>query len=116
MTCRIYEFNPQEGGTYKMAFIYADKQQAYGKTSEHEDVFSGRFEELIPNKKIVEVVTFESDDPAFAGELKFTTTLTAVASGTEVSVIAENVPAGIKREDHQAGMDSSLENLAEFTE
>lgn len=116
MTCRIYAFNPQEGGTYKMAFIYTDKEQAYGKTSAHEDVFSGRFEELIPNKKIVEIVTFESDDPAFAGELKFTTTLTAVASGTEVDVKAENVPAGITREDHQAGMDSSLQNLAEFTE
>ncbi|SIO46950.1 SRPBCC domain-containing protein [Chitinophaga niabensis] len=116
MSCRIYAFNPQEGGTYRMAFIYDDKEQAHGKTTEHEDVFTGRFLELIPNKKIVEVVSFESADPAFAGEIKFSTTFTAVASGTEVDVIAENVPPGIKREDHQAGMDSSLQNLAEFTE
>lgn len=116
MTCRIYEFDPQEGGTYRMAFVYPETEQTKGKTSEHEDVFTGRFLEVIPNKRIVEVVQFESDDPAFAGEMTISTTFTQVASGTEVSVKAENVPTGIKREDHQMGMDSSLQNLAEFTE
>lgn len=117
MTCRIYEFNPEEGGTYRMAFVYPETESnTHGKTSEHEDVFTGRFLELVPDKKIVEVVEFESDDPAFAGEMKMTTTLTPVPGGTEVAFLAENVPSGIKPEDHQEGMDSSLNNLAEFIE
>lgn len=116
MTCKIYEFNPQEGGTYRMAFVYSEKDdQVRGKTSEHEDAFTGRFLELTPNKRIVEVVEFESDDPAFAGEMKMTTTLTPVPGGTEVAFLAENVPAGIKPEDHKEGMESSLNHLAEFT-
>jgi hypothetical protein len=36
--------------------------------------------------------------------------------GTHVSVTAENVPVGIKAKDHQAGMTSSLENLANYLE
>lgn len=35
MTCRIYEFNPEEGGTYRMTFIYpeADSHTATFPTS-----------------------------------------------------------------------------------
>jgi len=35
-----------------------------------------------------------------------------VATGTRVTVRAENVPAGIRKQDHDAGLRSSLENLA----
>jgi uncharacterized protein YndB with AHSA1/START domain len=117
MTCEIYEFNPREGGTYRMSFGYADKDHKVGgKTSEDADVFQGRFMELVPGKRIVELVEFESDDPAFAGKMTITTTLVPVPGGTEVTFTAENVPSGIRREDHYEGMASSLKKLAEFTE
>ncbi|WP_317890809.1 SRPBCC domain-containing protein [Paenibacillus arenilitoris] len=61
-------------------------------------------------------VEFQSDDPDFAGEMMMTWTLTAVPEGTAVTVVCENVPAGIRKEDHDAGLKSSLENLAEFIE
>jgi uncharacterized protein YndB with AHSA1/START domain len=118
MKCRIYEFNPQAGGFFRMSYGYGDKNhEVPGKTSEHEDIFHGRFLELIPNKRIVELIEFESEDPAFAGEMKITTTLVPVPGGsTEVSFRCENVPVGIRPDDHNKGMKSSLENLAEFTE
>jgi uncharacterized protein YndB with AHSA1/START domain len=117
MASRIYSFNPHEGGIYRMAFIYKDNDHNLsGKTSAHEDVFEGRFLELVPDKRIVELVTFESDDPAFAGEMQITTTFDPIPGGTKVTVSCENVPAGIKPEDHQAGITSSLMNLAAFTE
>jgi uncharacterized protein YndB with AHSA1/START domain len=117
MKCHIYEFNGREGGTFRMSFGYADKDhEVRGKTSEHEDVFKGRFMELIPDKRIVELIEFESDDPAFAGKMTITTTLVPVPGGTEVTFLAENVPAGIKPEDHYKGMTSTLKNLAAFTE
>lgn len=50
--------------------IYQDsKHPASGKTSEDTDTFQGRFVELVFKEKIVEVVEFESEDPAFAGEM-----------------------------------------------
>ncbi|MDB6103564.1 MAG: Aha1 domain family protein [Gammaproteobacteria bacterium] len=64
----------------------------------------------------MQLVEFESDDPAFGGAMKMTWTLTAVPGGTEVAILCENVPEGIRHEDHAAGLKSTLENLAAFLE
>jgi uncharacterized protein YndB with AHSA1/START domain len=117
MKAQIFTFEPRQGGTFRMSFIYADAGHATpGKTSEHADVFRGRFAELVPGERIVEEVEFESDDPAFAGTMTIVTTLAAVPGGTEVTFRCENVPHGIGLEDHQVGMASTLANLAAFTE
>ncbi|MDQ0391660.1 SRPBCC family protein [Labrys monachus] len=117
MTAEVFAFEPREGGVFRMSFTYADAAHAVpGKTSEHADVFRGRFVELVPGRRIVEEVEFEADDPAFAGAMRIVTTLTAVPDGTEVAFRCENVPDGIRPEDHQAGMASTLANLAAFTE
>ncbi len=116
MTCHVYDFNPFEGGSFRMSFDYTTTHhEVAGKTSDHADIFHGRFLELVPDKRIVELVEFESGDPAFAGEMIITTTLVPVSGGTEVTFTAGNVPAGIRPEDHHKGMMSTLENLAEFT-
>lgn len=79
MSAVIHEFDPREGGAYRMALVYADAGHAVrGKTSEHADVFTGRFLELVPDERIVELVEFESDDPAFADAMTIVTTMTAV--------------------------------------
>ena len=72
--------------------------------------------ELLPYERIVEDVVFASDDPAFAGTMRVTTTLTPVADGTRVTILCANVPPGISADDHQAGMASTLRNLAAFIE
>lgn len=61
-------------------------------------------------------VTFDSDDPAFTGAIRMTWKLTPVPDGTEVTIVCENVPDGIRSEDHDAGLRSTLENLAAFAE
>lgn len=38
------------------------------------------------------------------------------SEGTEVTIVCEDVPEGIRQEDHEAGLNSTLENLAVFTE
>ena len=40
--------------------------------------------------------------------------LTAVDTGTRVDIRAEDVPAGISADDHAAGLESSLANLATY--
>ncbi|MCH4826295.1 hypothetical protein [Planococcus halocryophilus] len=42
--------------------------------------------------------------------------LETVSEGTRVTLICENVPKGIRKEDHDIGLNSTLENLARFIE
>ncbi|PTM59396.1 SRPBCC family protein [Desmospora activa] len=115
MKGHLYSFDAQEGGTYRMSLTYVEPDPSIaGKTSEHSDVVQGRFLELVPNERIVQLVEFDSEDPAFAGRMTMTWTLTAVQESTEVTIVCENVPKGIQQEDHEAGMRSTLENLATY--
>ncbi len=87
-----------------------------GKTTENTDVTQGRFLELVPNERIVQTVNFDSEDPAFSGEMIQKWFFEAVSEGTKVTIVCENVPEGIRKEDHDTGLRSTLENLAIFTE
>jgi uncharacterized protein YndB with AHSA1/START domain len=117
MKGEILAFDGREGGRYRMSLTYIGTENGVrGKTSEHADVVEGRFLELVPERRVVEVVEFDSDDPAFAGAMTITTALAAVPGGTEVTIRCENVPDGIRPEDHQEGLASTLANLAAFTE
>lgn len=115
MRAEILAFDASEGGTFRMAFIYEDAG-SHGKTSDNADVFAGRFVELAPDRRVVEVIEFESDDPAFTGAMRIVTTLEPVGDGTRVTVSCQDVPPGIGEDDHQNGIASSLANLAAFTE
>jgi uncharacterized protein YndB with AHSA1/START domain len=88
----------------------------HGKTSEHADVVKGRFLEFASNERIVQLVEFESEDPVFAGEMIMTWSLIAIPEGTAVTIVCDNVPEGIRKEDHDVGLRSTLENLAVYTE
>ena len=117
MRMRIEAFDPREGGAFRLVLEYeADTHAQPGKSSEHRDVVRGRFAELVPDRKIVECVEFESDDAAFAGTMTVTTTLTPKAGGTEVAITCDDVPEGIGESDHQAGIASSLKKLGRFVE
>ncbi|WP_395448591.1 SRPBCC family protein [Aminobacter sp. UC22_36] len=113
MRGEVLAFDAREGGTFRMAFIY-EGDGGHGKTTDNADVFEGRFAELVPGRRVVELVEFESDDPAFAGTMRIVTALEPVGSATRVTVSCENVPPGISERDHQKGIASSLENLAAF--
>ncbi|OCC05534.1 ATPase [Labrys sp. WJW] len=115
MIGHIYQFDARPGGAYRMALTYCDNDHpSAGKTSDATDIVEGRFVELVPNERVVQLVTFESADPAFAGEMRMTWRLMPRQGGTEVSITAENVPMGIRKDDHDAGLRSTLENLARF--
>ncbi|MDR3533294.1 MAG: SRPBCC family protein [Rhodopila sp.] len=117
MKGHVYAFDAREGGAYRMSLTYVEPDHsARGKTSEHADVVRGRFMELIPDQRIVQQIEFESKDPAFAGAMTITWTLADVPGGTEVTVLCENEPEGIRPDDHETGLRSTLENLAVFTE
>lgn len=114
---RLEAFEPRAGGIYRMVLTYESADHATpGKTTEHADVVQGRFVELVPDEKIVQQAEFESDDPAFAGTMTMTWSLVPTPRGTEVTIRCEDVPEGIRKEDHDAGLRSTLSNLAAFLE
>jgi uncharacterized protein YndB with AHSA1/START domain len=116
MTGEMLRFNFHEGGTYRMRLTYRDQQAGQGKTSESSDEMEVRFTRLEPSHRIEQEVVFESDDPAFEGTMRMVWTFESEGSEALVTVRAENVPAGIQPEDHEAGMKSTLDSLAGFIE
>jgi uncharacterized protein YndB with AHSA1/START domain len=117
MTGKVHEFDGRVGGGYRMSLFYPSSEQLdRGKTSEREDRYTARFVELTPPTRIVQAITFESADPAFAGEMTMAVTLEERDGGTEVTIVFENIPPGIRPEDNDAGTRSSLEKLARYVE
>jgi uncharacterized protein YndB with AHSA1/START domain len=117
MTGVVHAFDAREGGPFRMSLVYPEGDtSSRGKSSERTDTFQGRFVTLIPNERVVWAVEFESDDPSFAGEMLLTWMLAPVDGGTEITVLCENIPRGIRPEDNEAGCRSTLENLAAFLE
>lgn len=109
-------FEPHAGGKYRLILYYEGEQATAGKTTENSDVSEGMFVELVLDMKIVTSGVFESDDPDFKGVMMMTWYFEENLEGTTVTVIAENVPSGIKKDDHINGLTSSLENLEYLTE
>ena len=117
MTGKVHEFDARVGGGYRMSLFYpASEQVNRGKTLEREDRFTARFVELTPPTRIVQAITFDSADPTFLGEMTMVVTFEESDDGTEVTIVFENIPSGIRPEDNDAGTRSSLEKLARYVE
>lgn len=117
MAARIVAFDPRVGGGYRMVLGYEGSEAlGQGKTRPGEDEIDVRFVELLAHERIIEDVTFISDDPAFAGTMTLTTLFQPDRDGTKVTFQATGVPPGITAEDHRQGMAASLRNLARLTE
>ena len=117
MTGEFHTFDPQVGGGYEMSLYYPPDEETFrGKSAEREDRVKVRFAELDPPRRIVEAITFDSPDPAFAGEMTLTAWFDAVPGGTQVTLLFENLPPGLRPEDNEAGAEMSLEQLASYLE
>jgi uncharacterized protein YndB with AHSA1/START domain len=117
MTGMVHAFDARVGGGYRMSLFYPSSEQVYrGKTSEREDRFTARFVELTPPTRIVQAISFDSVDPAFSGEMTMVVTCEDRDGGTEVTIVFEHIPPGIRPEDNEAGCQSSLEKLARYLE
>jgi uncharacterized protein YndB with AHSA1/START domain len=116
MSGRFERFDARPGGSYRLVLTYDEGSGGSGKTTDDSDAVEARFVEISPGKRIVQEVDFVSDKPAFAGTMTMTWELSDAGAGTRVEVRADDVPTGISPEDHAAGMESSLANLAGFVE
>jgi uncharacterized protein YndB with AHSA1/START domain len=102
MAARLLDAN---GATYRMSLSYED-----GRV----DTFEATFIERVPPERIVERIRFAA--PNRAGDMTMTTTLRPVEAGTEVTVVCENLPAGIEPQDNEEGSRQALARLARWLE
>jgi uncharacterized protein YndB with AHSA1/START domain len=116
MTARFEHFDPRPGGSYRLVLTYRDATGAPGKATADTDVVDARFVDVVPGERVVQAVDFVADDPAFAGTMTMTWSVTEVDDGTRVDIVADDVPDGISAEDHATGLASSLANLAIYVE
>jgi uncharacterized protein YndB with AHSA1/START domain len=115
MRSRIHEFDAREGGAFRVSLTY-DVPTATGKTTAHTDTYRGRFVELVPDRKVVEVIEFETAAPALQGAMTITTTLTDADGGTELAAAHEGLPPGVQEADNEAGWREALARLAALVE
>lgn len=99
-----------------MILTYDDASAAPGKATSDSDVVEARFVDIVPGVRVVQSVDFVSDDPAYGDTMTMTWEVSAVDNGTRVEIRADDVPVGIRAEDHAAGLASSLANLAAYLE
>lgn len=71
---------------------------------------------LVPNRLVVEVLAFETDDPGMSGTMTMTTTLTPRESGTDVTISHHGLPDSVPTADNEAGTRMALANLAMLVE
>jgi len=115
MTSEIHMFEPREGGVFRISLTY-DMATTTGKTTSQTDSFHGRFTELVPETKVVQVVEFDTEDPAMLGEMTITYTLADAADGTHLTGLHENLPPGVNPADNDLGWRISLGKLASLVE
>lgn len=113
MSGKLHEIDAFIGGGYVMSLYQIDQiPSGPGKTTDREDIFRVVFDELLPGRQIVQRVVFDATDPGFTGAMKQTWTFQSFGQMTTVSVACENVPSGIRPEDHAIGLNASLLNIA----
>ena len=115
MTSQVHAFDPREGGSFRISLTY-DAPTGTGKTTSQTDTYHGRFVKLVPDEQVVEVVEFETADPALRGEMTITVTLADADGGTEVIAVHDALPPGLSPADNETGWRSSLAKLAALVE
>lgn len=115
MTSHVHAFDAREAGSFRISLTY-DAPTGTGKTTAHTDTYHGRFVKLVENEQVVEVVEFETTDPAMLGEMTITYLLADAGGGTEVLVVYDGMPRGVSTADNEVGTRMSLAKLAALVE
>jgi uncharacterized protein YndB with AHSA1/START domain len=115
MSSHVHEFEAREGGAFRISLTY-DRPSGAGKTSAQTDTYHGRFIRLVPDRQVVEAVTFETGDPALLGEMRITIDLADADGGTDVVALHEGLPPGLSTDENELGWRMSLAKLAALLE
>ncbi len=115
MTSVVHEFDPCEGGKFRISLTY-DDPTGTGKSDPRTDTFHGRFDKLVPDSEVVQVVEFETADPSMQGEMTIIYRLVEADGGTDVIGIHQHLPPGVAPADNELGWLMSMAKLAGLVE
>jgi len=115
MTSHVHGFDAREGGSLRVSLTY-DEPTGTGKTTAHTDTYHGRFVKLVTNEQVVEVVEFETTDPAQRGEMTVTISLADADGGTDVLAVHDGLPRGVSTADNEVGWREARAKLAALVE
>jgi uncharacterized protein YndB with AHSA1/START domain len=116
MSSHVHVFDTREGGRFRVSLSY-DDPGGTGKSDDNTDTFHGRFAKLVHDQEVVQLLEFESPDPAMQGEMRASYRLDDAADGgTDVVGVHEGVPPGIALADNETGWRMSLDKLAALVE
>lgn len=115
MSSQVHAFDAREGGSFRITLRY-DAPTGTGKTTARTDTYHGRFVKLVANEQVVEVVEFETADPALRGEMTITISLADADGGTDVLAVHDGLPRGLPTADNEAGWREALAKLAALVE
>ena len=76
----------------------------------------GRFVTLVPDKLVVEIDEFETEDPALRGEMISTIRLSDADGGTDLEATHDELPPGVSPADNELGWRLALAKLAKLVE
>lgn len=116
MRCEVHEWDARVGGSLRVSLTY-DDPGGTGKTTARTDTYRGRFVELVPNERVVEIDEFETTDPALQGVMRSTIVLAdAPDGGTELEATHDDLPPGVSAADNEIGWRMALDKLAGLLE
>ena len=105
-TGKVHRMDAKVGGGHRMSFTN------FGTGESHS--FGGTYVELTPYERIR--YTDKFDDPNLPGEMSVSVALRKVASGTDLTIVQEGIPAAIPAEACYLGWQESLSLLAMLVE
>jgi uncharacterized protein YndB with AHSA1/START domain len=115
MSIHVHHFEPEVGGRFRISLTY-EGEGGVEKSSARTDTYHGRFVELTPDERVVEVLEFETADPSMQGWMTITFALAEVDGATELSARHENVPPGVPPADNETGWRMALARLGRLVE
>jgi uncharacterized protein YndB with AHSA1/START domain len=90
MTSHVYAFEGRGGHFPDLAHV---RRADRSRQDERADGYiHGHLFKLVPNERVVEVVEFETADPALRGEMTTTITLADADGGTELVTVQGGLP------------------------
>lgn len=113
MSCFVHEFQALPQGRFRVSLTY-DSPAALGKSAPHTDTYHGRFAELVLNTRVVEIIEFETTNPAMQGVMTITTSLADAGDGTRLVALHEGLPPGVVPSDNELGWQQALDRLASY--
>lgn len=118
MKGHVHVFEAREGGSFRMSLTYQDPEQSPGgKTSEDTDTFQADLSNWSPTRRSWKSLSSNRGTrPEIRKRDKNHHEFTDTDEGTEITVLCQDIPAGIRAEDNEMGCKSSLQNLAALIE